>query len=174
MHRPAALSGDLARTAFRSGSIAAIAMIPPGLAFYLLGLRVNEYGMAVVQALFGGFPPVARVGLFALEHVLISWTASVPLLLALVLARGRLPEPVLGLAYGLGFYVVVNSLALPWIFADPTPWQLGPEVVLPSLVVHLVYGLVVALAARDFVARHSGSADRAPPTQPTAGTAGPF
>jgi len=152
MRRPEFI-GDLARTAFHAGSIAAIAMVPPGLAFYLMGLRVNEYGRAVIQALFGGFPQAARALLFALEHVLISWTASVPLLLALVLARGRLPVPVIGLAYGLGFYVVVNSLALPWIFADPTPWQLGPEVVLPSLVVHLVYGLVVALAARDFVTR---------------------
>lgn len=153
MRRPAFL-GDLARTAVRAGSIAAIAMIPPGLTFYLMGLRVNEYGMEVIQTFFGGFPPVARALLFGLEHFLISWTVSVPLLLAFVLAHGRLPAPVLGLAYGLGFYVVVNSLALPWIFADPTPWQLGPAVVLPSLVVHLVYGLVVALAARDLVARH--------------------
>ena len=29
---------------------------------------------------------------------------------------------------------------------DPTPWQLGVAVVAPSLVVHLVYGITVALA----------------------------
>ena len=50
--------------------------------------------------------------------------------------------------YGAGFYVAVNSLALPLAFGDPTPWRLGFTVVYPSLVIHLAYGFTVALFAR--------------------------
>lgn len=129
----------LARETLRSGTVAAIAMIPFGLAFAALGWRMNEYGRAVLRVLFGELAPGPRVGLMLVEHLLISWMACVPLLLALVLGRGRAPGWAIGLTYGAGFYVVMNSLALPWWFGDPTPWQLGLPAVLPSLIVHLVY-----------------------------------
>lgn len=64
-------------------------MIPVGLAFALLGLRVNEYGPKVIQVFFGGMPMGMRFTLFGLEHFIISWTASVPLLLALVVLHRR-------------------------------------------------------------------------------------
>lgn len=54
----------------------------------------------------------------------------------------------IGLAYGAGFYVAVNSLALPLAFGDSTPWRLGFTVVYPSFVIHLAYGFAVALFAR--------------------------
>lgn len=55
-----------------------------------------------------------------------------------------------GLAYGLLYYVVVNAVALPWLFGDAFPWQLGWGYVYPSLVVHLVFGLSIAVTARKF------------------------
>jgi hypothetical protein len=44
----------------------------------------------------------------------------------------------LGALYGAAFYVVMNSLALPLLFGDRTPWQLGFATVYPRLVIHLV------------------------------------
>lgn len=128
-------------------------MIPVGLFFFLLGLRVNEYGIRLIQTFFGELPDAMRFVLFGVEHFLISWTVSVPLLLALAALRDSVPALLLGTIYGFGLYVTVNSLALPWIFGDPTPWHLGLDVVYPSLIVHLVYGAVIALSAGDFVAR---------------------
>lgn len=55
--------------------------------------------------------------------------------------------------YGAAFYAGINSLALPIAFGDPTPWQLGFTTVYPSLVIHLVYGVVIALVARPGAAR---------------------
>lgn len=136
----------------RSGTLAALAMIPPALAFFVLGLRINEYGIRVVQLVVGGAPRALRMGLFALEHVLISWSVTLPLLVLLVLTCRRFRAPWVGLAYGAAFYVAVNSLVLPWLFGDATPWQLGAAVVLPSLLVHLVFGLSVAWTSRAFVA----------------------
>jgi len=143
----------LLRETLRSGAIAAIAMIPFGLAFRLLGLRINEYGLKVLEALFGPLAPVPRVGLMLAEHFLISWGACVPLLLALAALRGKVPALVTGAVYGAGFYVVMNSLALPWWFGDLTPWQVGWAVVLPSLVVHLVYGMSIAVTSRGSLQR---------------------
>jgi hypothetical protein len=52
--------------------------------------------------------------------------------------------------------VIINSLALPVLFGDPTPWQLGVEFIYPSLVVHLVYGACISLTAEAYVARETG------------------
>lgn len=136
---------------FRSGSIAALAMIPFGLAFFALGLRVNEYGIKVIRTFFGDQPAGVRFGLFVGEHFLISWAAAIPLLLALFPLRQRIPAWLVGATYGAGFYLLINSLALPWLFGDPTPWELGFEVIYPSLMVHVVYGVSVALTSRRFV-----------------------
>jgi len=59
----------------------------------------------------------------------------------------RVPAFLSGAIYGLAFYVAVNSFALPWIFGDSTPWQLGLAVVAPSLIVHLEYGAIIAIVA---------------------------
>jgi uncharacterized membrane protein YagU involved in acid resistance len=138
----------LVKEALRSGAIAALVMAPFGLLFYLLGLRVNEYGLKVIRTFFGDLPLGLRFGLFALEHFVISWSASLPLLLLLLVAHRRVPVWLVGALYGTGFYLLVNSLALPWLFGDPTPWELGWNVIYPSLSVHIVYGVSVALASR--------------------------
>ncbi len=146
---------DFIREMFRSGSIAALAMIPFGLVFFALGLRVNEYGIKFIQTFFGDQPPGVRFGFFVIEHFVISWSVSMPLLLALLVTRRRLPAIVTGLAYGAGFYVLINSLALPWAFGDPTPWQLGVKVIYPSLIIHLIYGIAIALTSKPFISRYA-------------------
>ena len=137
----------LLREALRAGTIAGLAMIPVGLLFSGLGLRINVYGQKLVQLFFGQFPKAVRFALFVLEHFVVSWLAAIPLLLLLVRYR-RLPPLLVGLLYGLLFYVLVNSLLLPLAFGDPSPWTLGIATVTPSLLVHLVYGGALALSAR--------------------------
>jgi hypothetical protein len=139
-----ALTGD----ALRAGTLAGLAMMPFGAAFRAAGLRINEYGPKTLALVLGDLePPLAGIAGFA-QHLLISWLAAPPLILA---ARGlatRSQRALAGALYGAAFYVVVNSLALPVFFGDPTPWALGLRTVFPSLVVHLVYGIVVGVCMR--------------------------
>ncbi len=58
----------------------------------------------------------------------------------------------IGLLYGGSAWLIVNSLALPAIFGQPTPWQIGPQAIWGSLIVHLVFGLVVSLVSRRLAA----------------------
>lgn len=51
------------------------------------------------------------------------------------------------------YYVVVNSLALPIYFGDPTPWQIGWPTIYPSLIGHINFGASIGLTSRRFVAR---------------------
>jgi len=135
---------ELIRQSIRSGTIASLAMLPFGMLFKAAGLRVGHYGPRFAGLFFAEPGPVL---LFA-QHLVIGWLSALPLL-ALLPAGGRKPRAIaIGAAYGAGYYVLVNSLALPWGFGDPTPWELGAAVVLPSLVVHLVFGLAVAASAR--------------------------
>ena len=138
----------LARDALRSGTIAGLAMIPFAALFQFLGLRVNEYGRKALGLLLGELPPPLHYLFTFALHIVISWIAAAPLLLVLDRFVDRRVRVFVGFLYGAAFYAVVNSLALPIAFGDPTPWELGFATVYPSLVVHLVYGTVVALAAR--------------------------
>lgn len=138
----------LAREALRSGTLAGLAMIPFAALFQSLGLRVNEYGRKTLGLLVGEVPPTLHTLLTFALHLVISWIAAVPLLLLLARFADLRTRVCVGLFYGAVFYAAVNSLALPVAFGDPTPWELGFATVYPSLVVHLVFGSVVALAAR--------------------------
>jgi uncharacterized membrane protein YagU involved in acid resistance len=129
-------------------------MIPFAAVFRARGLRINEYGAKTLELLVGSVAAPLQYLLTFVQHLLISWLVAVPLLLLLVRLPRRRDRIAAGLVYGAAFYVGVNSLALPLAFGDPTPWQLGFAVVYPSLVVHLVYGLVVALLARPVALAH--------------------
>lgn len=140
--------GILVREALRCGTIAGVAMIPFAAVFRMRGLRINEYGRKTLALLVSDVSPPLHTLLTFLQHIVISWFAAVPLLLVLAAIADRRQRLLVGSLYGAGFYVLVNSLALPFLFGDPTPWTLGLPVVYPSLVVHLVFGSVVALTAR--------------------------
>lgn len=141
----------LLRDVFVAGTLAGIAMIPFAAFFRARGLRVNEYGRKTLALLVGDVAPPFDFVLTFVQHMIISWSAAVPLLILLASpgAGGRSRRIALGAAYGAAFYVAVNSLALPLLFGDPTPWALGFETVYPSLVIHLVYGAVLAATARS-------------------------
>lgn len=144
----------------RSGTIASLAMIPFGLMFRALDMRVGHYGRRLIEVGIGDVPlPVFRA-LLMTEHLLIGWLTTWPLLLAMVWLAGRVPNWIMGLAYGAGYYVAINSLLLPMAFGDPTPWELGVATIVPSLVVHLVFGASIAFTARGFAQRHGSNAKR--------------
>ena len=149
------VSGLLKET-LRSGVIAALVMMPFGLFFKKMGLRMNEYGPKTIQLIFGDLQPGPQITFGIIEHFLISWMVAVPLLLVLLWTFKRISALLVGSLYGIVFYVIMNSLALPWFFGDPTPWQLGFETIYPSLLVHTIYGLSVALTSRAFVVRWTG------------------
>jgi len=137
----------LVRETLRSGTLAGLAMIPFAAVFRARGLRINEYGRKTLELVVGDVSPWLHAALTLVQHLVISWIAAVPLLWIV----RRLDNPrvavAAGATYGAGFYVVVNSWALPFAFGDPSPWQLGFDTVYPSLVVHLVYGCVLAWLA---------------------------
>ena len=138
----------LALEALRSGTIASLAMIPFGLLFKSMGLRVGHYGPKVGEALFGHQPDPWMPVLLLVQHFVIGWLSALPLLMFWL---WRAPQAIRlgdGLLYGLAYYLAVNALALPWLFGDAFPWQLGWSTIYPSLVVHLVFGVSIALTAR--------------------------
>ena len=140
------------REVLRSGTIAGFVMIPFGLTFSVLGLRINHYGQKIIQLLFSDLSKGFRFGLFVFEHFIISWVAAIPLLLLLLILNRRIPHILIGLIYGIGFYIIINSLLLPIAFGDPLPWQLGfIKAMFPSLVVHISYSLSIAFTSRYFV-----------------------
>lgn len=136
------------RQTLRGGTLAGLAMIPFAAVFRSLGLRVNEYGRKTLAILVGNVEPPLHQVLTFVQHLMISWIAAVPfLMLAQAVPEGR-ARLCAGALYGAGFYVAINSLALPLAFGDPTPWQLGHATVVPSLVLHLVYGIVLGMTTR--------------------------
>lgn len=130
----------------RSGTIASLVMMPPGFVFQALGLRVGHYGPKFAGLLVDAPTPAY---LFA-QHLVLGWVSAVPLLAWLTRAWASRHPVTAGAVYGAAYYVAVNSLGLPWWFGDPTPWQIGPATVIPSLVVHLVYGASIGYTAARF------------------------
>ncbi|MBT9457948.1 MAG: hypothetical protein IV097_15115 [Burkholderiaceae bacterium] len=142
--------GPLLIEALRSGTLASLAIMPLGWLFRALDLRIGHYGPKFA-ALYMSDPQPAW--LFA-QHLLIGWVSALPLLWMLLRGLGAQRPLLTGAVYGAIYYVLVNSLILPLYFADPLPWQLGWKTVAPSLLGHMAYGWVIALASRAFVARH--------------------
>ena len=151
-----ASSARLLNEAVRSGTIASLVMIPFGLLFKALGLRVGHYGPKLGEFLFGSAPQLSMQVLLFVQHLVIGWLSAIPLLL---FWRWVSPRPVHlsdGFLYGALYYAAVNALALPAIFGDAFPWRLGWSYVYPSLVVHLVFGLSLAVTARPVRQAHPG------------------
>ena len=136
--------------ALRSGTIASVVMMPFGFFFKWLGLRVGHYGPKLGEVLFGVQPEPWMQLLLLAQHLLIGWLSAAPLLGFWLWRSPRAIRLVDGLVFGSMYYVAVNAFALPWVFGDPYPWRLGWAYIYPSLVVHLVFGLSIALTARAF------------------------
>jgi uncharacterized membrane protein YagU involved in acid resistance len=132
----------------RAGILAGLAMVPFAAVFRARGLRINEYGRKTLELFVGHVTEPAHTVLTFVQHLLISCVVTVPILLVIARVPRRRDRIWIAVVYGAGFYVVVNSLLLPLVFGDPTPWQLGFETVYPSLFIHLVYGFVIGWVAR--------------------------
>jgi len=128
----------------KSGTIASLAMMPFALVFRTLGLRVGHYGPKFA-GLFVHEP--GPLFLFV-QHIMIGWVSAIPLVLLLSFARIGLPPMATGAAYGVLYYVAVNSLALPLYFGDELPWHQGVAAVVPSLVIHIIFGACVGYFSR--------------------------
>lgn len=135
------------QTTLIAGAAASLAMMPIGLAFRAAGLRVGYYGPKFA-ALFIADP--SRAFLIA-QHFVLGWLSAAPLVILIARTHARWFPLWVGGLYGAAYYVGVNSLALPLYFHDPLPWTLGAAVILPSLMVHLVFGVTVgAFGGRAF------------------------
>lgn len=128
----------------RSGTIASAAIMPLGWLFRSAGMRIGHYGPKFA-ALFVDNPQPWHI---MVQHFLIGWMSTLPLLVILMYVSRTSFQFILGAVYGAAFYLVVNSLALPLYFGDPTPWHIGWSTIYPSLIAHIAFGLCIALTAR--------------------------
>ncbi|MCB1998341.1 MAG: hypothetical protein H6933_14270 [Burkholderiaceae bacterium] len=136
------------RETLRSGTIASLVMMPPGFGFQWAGWRIGHYGPKVANWWADHPGPALLFG----QHLLIGWLSTLPLLWLLARTAAGLRPLVAAAAYGAAYYVAVNSLVLPLMFGDRLPWQLGWQTILPSLVVHIVFGASIGITARRFIA----------------------
>lgn len=141
----------LVRESLRSGTIASLVIMPVGLLFRFLGLRIGHYGPKLGALLFGNVAEPWFQVLLMLQHFVIGWLSTTPLLLFLVFTRYQASPVLYGAIYGAGYYVAVNSLFLPIAFGDPTPWQIGLDTLYPSLIGHVIFGVSIAVTGRRFV-----------------------
>ena len=147
MH-PIKRASRLLNACLLTGTVGAVAMMPFGKLFSMLGLRVGHYGPKFAEWLFGSSGSL----LLLVQHFVLGWLSALPLLLLCAWPAAASRPLVSGGLYGLAYYLLVNSLGLPLMFGDPLPWQLGLTTVLPSLVVHLVFGLGVGWSAKSYIA----------------------
>lgn len=141
------MNRSLSQMAWRTlvaGSVGALVMMPAGFVFKALDMRVGHYGPKFAALYLSDPGPLA---LFV-QHMVLGWISALPLCAVWLMRRTSAQALLLGAQYGVGYYVAINSFALPWIFGDPLPWTLGWQVVMPSLVVHVVYGVATAATAR--------------------------
>jgi hypothetical protein len=136
-----------------SGTVGAIAMMPAGFVFRALQMRVGHYGPKFAELYLSSPGPAA---LFV-QHLVLGWISAVPLALVPLHRMSGITVSLVGAAYGTLYYVVVNALALPIYFGDKLPWSLGWSVVVPSLIVHVVFGVAVAHTVQ-LLRRKSGEA----------------
>lgn len=142
--------GKTVKRAFWPGVIGGIAIIPYGMILLLwLHAHVDVYGTKTLQLLVAKPIPILEL----VQHMVISYFFAIPYIWALehltsLHSRSHAFHLLLGTAYGFLIWSSVNSLLLPWLFHDETPWQLGWYGIWPSLTGHVLYGIVVAMIGR--------------------------
>ncbi|MDP3519438.1 MAG: hypothetical protein Q8S02_02335 [Hydrogenophaga sp.] len=129
-----------------AGTLGALAMMPAGFFFRALQMRVGHYGPKFAELYLSSPGPLA---LF-MQHIVLGWVSAVPLAFLSLNKYSVRTAFLIGASYGALYYVAVNALLLPIYFGDVLPWTLGWPVVVPSLVVHIVFGIVVSLTGGYF------------------------
>ncbi len=138
---------SIIKQSIKSGIIAALLMVPPGVLFKYFGLHIGNYGPKFGAFLFGEINPM----MLFIQHIVISCLSAIPLIL-LFAKTNCYRKPILtGTIYGVIYYLIVNSLLLPIFFKDQTPWELGFNYIYPSLIVHIIYGASIGFTARRFI-----------------------
>lgn len=122
-----------------SGTVGALAMIPVGLLFRALEMRIGHYGPKFASLYLQSPGPAA---LF-IQHLVLGWISALPLCLLPLHRASIWTALTIGSVYGALYYAAINAWALPLYFGDPLPWNLGIEVIIPSLVSHIVFGAAV-------------------------------
>ena len=124
-----------------AGLAGGLAMIPVGLALRAAGLPVNRYGELLAVQLTGS----GQLAVVAAIHLAVSLLSAVPLALARhIHPFERIPAPLFGAGFGAGYWLAINAVALPWWFSRASPFAEGADAVWPSLLVHVLYGVVAA------------------------------
>lgn len=131
----------------RSGTIASLVIVPLSPLFNSLGLRIGHYGPKFARLFVDNPQP----WLLFMQHLVIGWISTLPLLILLMLTSVGRRSLFAGAVYGAAYYVVVNSLALPLYFGDQTPWQIGWTTIYPSLIGHVIFGMSIGLTSRRFL-----------------------
>ena len=142
---------SLVKETIISGTIASLVMMPFGLIFQYFGQRVGHYSPQLAKLLFE--QPTLPIHLA--QHFVIGWLSTLPLLLILLRFHRHFSTIAMGSMYGIAYYVMINSLALPLYFGDITPWQLGFSFIYPSLTIHIIFGASIGFTARKYIARES-------------------
>ncbi len=127
-----------------AGTVGALAMMPVGILFRSLEMRVGHYGPKFAALYLTSPGPAA---LF-IQHIVLGWVSAVPLAMLPLQSMTTRKVLFVGAVYGACYYVVVNSLALPTYFGDILPWSLGLALVVPSLAVHIAFGAAAAVAVQ--------------------------
>lgn len=137
---------DIARMSVKGGLVAGIAMMPFGAVLRALGHQVNVYGELMVRSVLGHTPMLAQL----VFHIAVSITLAIPFVLV---ARWRGSASVVaGGLYGMLSWAMLNATLLPLWFERPTGWALGFGVTWPSVLVHVVYGVVLGVVLARCVA----------------------
>ena len=143
----------LVKESIISGTIASLVMMPFGLMFQYIGLRIGHYGPQLAKLLFDH----PTLPLQFAQHLVIGWLSTLLLLLILLRFHRHFSAIAIGAMYGIAYYVLINSLALPLYFGDLMPWQLGFSFIYPSLTIHIIFGASIGFTARKYIARESGN-----------------
>jgi uncharacterized membrane protein YagU involved in acid resistance len=128
-------------------------MVPFGLAFRAADMRVGHYGPKFAALYMDDPSPLAMF----VQHLVIGWASALPFLWLLDRFPARVSPVVAGVLYGVAYYVAINSLALPLAFGDPLPWQLGIATIVPSLTVHVAFGLSLGITGARLLRDNRGN-----------------
>lgn len=140
---PAPILGTALARAVSAGAVAGLAIIPPGLLLLAIGFPVGVYAELALRSLLGSAIPST---LF-IAHMATSVGLALPFVAGITASRRlawlRHAPTAWGALYGAAAWLVVNALALPLAFGQPTPWELGISSIWPSLAVHVIFGAVL-------------------------------
>lgn len=140
----AGAAGRVLQASVLVGLLGGGAMVPVGLVLrHGFGQPVNVYGELTAGLLFGSTGPAALLA----THVLVSVALAVPLVA--VCGQRACRGWLVGTAWGIATWLVLNTWLLPAYFGRPSPW-IAWTGLWAGLLIHVVYGSVAGWGAGRF------------------------